>query len=249
MHPVILNGQLFRRLLHARFADGVAGLQSHWDASGGPNRATLYRWIGSALPRSPDDLLRLCALLDVDPFCLLVPGGGNAIAAASALIHAYQNDHWERVPALSFLRQFAGRQSEWPPSALATEHYRRNWSVIDFTHSASLGHSYYARLELRPTPDRGLLPTTYHFAFRQQHFFGSKWLHYGYVVDHASKVSLVHINGHIQDYDRSANQSRAIVETFFGPISTTFRVASLHSFDLRILTPTETANAPAVRFP
>lgn len=247
MKPVKLNGDLLREIIEARFAGGISDVQDLWPTEPGPARATIYRWMKGGLPQSSNDFLRLCATLDVDPFSLLIPNARELSGSINALLAAFYSDLW--TPALAFMKDFLGRRAEWPPLAPAIQFYQRNWITFDFVHSATSEANFYALLSLTSSrTDYPSLPTVCHFAYRNENFYGKRWLHYGFVQQTKSEVKLIHINGHFQDYKKQLQQEPARVETFFGPSPTQFRVASLHPFSIQRIYDSN-SNLPSVRFP
>jgi len=212
-----------------------------------PNNSTVYRWIkGESVPKSSDLFLRLAGLLDVDPFALIAVPDGDILAAADELLRIVQ--HTFTPPSwLQFVHGFFGRQLAWPPEELATAYFNRPWHASSFTHDAAARTNFYATVVLGQPASTGR-PQVFHFAYRHPTRFRARWLQFGLVRVHSRSVALHHIDGHIEQLDRSAPQEPIRVETWFGPGPALFRIASLHPFTHSL---DEAANTTgkAVRFP
>ncbi len=233
MSPIRINGELLKALIQRQFRGGVNELLSIWDTQGGVHRSTVHRWAKGSLPQSREDMLRLCGILDVDPFCLVLPACGDAMGAVNQLIYAFQNDHWR--PALSFIKDFMGRRPEWPPKYVAAEYFGRQWYTKDFEHDSSVMKNFYSPIVIFGELQKDLMrPQTFHFAYRHENLFGRRWLHYGFVVRSGLAVRLLHINGHTDEYITRNHREPTRVETFFGQENAIFRIASLHPFSLNI---------------
>jgi hypothetical protein len=247
MESVRLDGELLRALLQSRLPSGIPELLARWDPNASLHRSTVYRWLKGSLPQSTGDMLRLCSILDVDPFALVVPSGTDFMASAHSLVYSYQNDHWK--PALAFMKSFLGRRPEWPPQGLAKTHFAREWHVAEITHEASTEVNVFATFAIESGSEHhDSHPHVCHFAYRSPASFGGRWLHYGYVQQRADEVKLAHIGGHFESYRKASANEPACVQTFFGPSLAQFRVASLHPFRISRQTIVDPAS-PRVRFP
>jgi hypothetical protein len=198
-----------------------------------PDRATIYRWLNGAFPRTRDDLLRLCGFLDVDPFCMLTLPATDEAAAVRRLHSAFWLNRWE-PPALSFFAEFFGHQHYWPPSQLAKQYYGRDWHTEEFGHDPEIRANYYAQIELvrLAVPDSGT-PQVFHFAYQQPGLFGQRWIQYGFVERQGLLVRLLNITGQVEHYRAESGDRPSVVETWFGPSLANFRIASLHPFSMR----------------
>lgn len=247
MKSVRLNGELLRAIIESRLPAGIPDLLAQWDQNASLHRSTVYRWIKGSLPQSTDDMLRLCSILDVDPFALVTPTGSDFTVSAHSLIYAYQNDHWK--PALAFMKYFLGRRQDWPPRDLVRTHFGRDWHVTDITHEASAEVNLFATFEIqRGSEQNESHPHVCHFAYRNPISFGGRWLHYGFIQQYDEEVKLVHINGQFASYRKASASEPALVQTYFGPSPAEFRIASLHPFQVTRCTTPEQA-MPSVRFP
>ncbi|QDZ00113.1 hypothetical protein FQ775_06805 [Nitratireductor mangrovi] len=257
MGVVGLKGELLKDLLEAQRRSGGNDLAALWDRVPGgaakeepppsPDNATVYRWIQGQLPRKKS-FMRLCAVLDVDPLALLTARDGDMDRAIEHLLSSFQLEHWHN-PALSFLKDFFGRQKSWPPAAFARQWYGRDWIEQDFEHEASSKRNYYATVEIAGCgPVFSERPQICHFAFRIPGFFRNRWLEFGIVERHGRQVRLFHINGHVDSYVAEDPSDPSLVEMWFGPGPAVFRVASLHAFSSRV-TGESRPDQVKVRFP
>lgn len=247
-----LDPALLRMLIAKRLPGGIAELQDRWVQSPAqvdrdaavPHRSTMHRWSTGKVPRTSDDLLRLCGVLDIDPLCLLTLPQADPDLAIEKLMSAYVHGRWQ-PPALEFLAEFLGRRSAWPPQGLARRYFGRDWYTAELEHDPARAANFYATFRIAAA---GEGPFVYHVAFRHSRLFARRWLQYGFVVRHGLAVRLRHINGHVDTYEAPSLASATLVQTWFGPGSVCFRVASLHPFALT-LDPPGPVEGEAVRFP
>lgn len=259
MTKIRLNGELLARFIRDECEGKVERFLDIWasrqdlrpdGAPDVPNRSTVYRWIRGTVPlgKNKDEFPRLCGVLDVDPFCMLVPEGGDPANAAQFLLRSFQLNRWD-PPALSFIADFFGRQAVWPPKQLAREHFGHSWFVEEFEHDPQRRANYYPLIEivgdLEVTASR---PQLFHFAYRERDLFGGRWLEYGFVTRQGQCVQLLHINGHAESYLTDTPDEPSRVETWFGPGPAIFRIASLHPFSVKVNDPDEDEHQ-RVRFP
>lgn len=248
-----LDPALLRSLISKRVPGGIAELQDRWvrlptqlDAPDAavPHRSTMHRWSTGQVPRTADDLLRLCGVLDIDPLCLLTLPQTDPDLAIEKLMSAYVHGRWQ-PPALEFLTEFLGRRAVWPPQGLARRFFGRDWYTAELEHDPVRAANFYATFRISAA---GEGPFVYHVAFRHSHLFARRWLQYGFVVRHGLSVRLRHINGHVDTCEAPSLASPTLVQTWFGPGSVCFRVASLHPFALT-LDPPGAVEDEVVRFP
>lgn len=252
MAEISLNGRLLRDLIAIRFKRGVSDLIEAWEASESPagktvpHRATVYRWQQGQIPRR-EELLRLCALLDVDPFSLLALPEADEADAIRRLHSSFWLDRWD-PSALSFLAEFFGHQTDWPPTLMAKTYYGRAWFTKEIEHDANHRVNYYAQIEVTSAQDhRREIPQVFHFAYQQPGAFGHRWIQYGFVERLRTSVRLVNIKGEMERYAARAMNDPTLVETWFGPSFTNFRIASLHDFSITLRS-SEVDTAERVRF-
>lgn len=252
-----LDPALLRWLIAKRVPGGIAELQDRWmqlpsqaDAPDTvvPHRSTMHRWLTGQVPRTANDLLRLCGVLDIDPLCLLTLPQVDPELAIERLMSAYVHGRWQ-PPALEFLTDFLGRRAIWPPQGLAHRYFGRDWYTGELEHDASCAANFYATFRISAAGEQSCEgPFVYHVAFRHSRLFARRWLQYGFVVRHGRGVRLRHINGHVDAGEVPSAASPTLVQTWFGPGSVLFKVASLHPFTLA-LDPPGSVEGEAVRFP
>jgi len=227
--PVRFNGELLRVLVNA--TGGVEAFIDAWsDPEDEPDKATVSRWIKGQWPKNSKRLLRLSAVLDIDPFALLVIRDNSPLDAADQLLDIVQSRR-SIPPAIDFLHPFFGRRKCWPP---VLEDHCRSWCIHEFVHDATRCN-YYEAIEIysQETLIR-LRPQIFHFAYRHPHNFGARWLQYGLVSRNGVGAALWHINGHTQKLLLRVITAPTPVMTWLGPGPAIFRVASLHPFEITI---------------
>lgn len=234
---VNLDGKRLRNLIDDR--GGVSKFLEDWTTTSGDgnedlDRATVYRWFGGQLPKSETTLLRLSSLLDVDPFALLGVTDRDLGSVADDLVDIVQRSR--SIPApLQLLRDFFGRQQEWPPERMARVYFGRSWFMRDFDHDPSEARNIDATIALTTKSSaRQRHPYVFHFAFRHPRLFAERWLEYGIVLKYCGTVTLWHINGYSKTIELATPDEPARVQTWFGQGPAIFRVASLHPFNLEL---------------
>lgn len=232
-----LDGELLTRLIVDR--GGVMEflgelIDRSADGDSKINKATVHRWMKGQLPKNPERLMTLAGILDVDPFALLAGDEEAVSMIAETMLEIVQHENSTPAP-LQMLRGFFGRQRQWPPAQLAIEYFGREWHVQEFHHDAEVRKNYYQVVALhgRLEPSR---PQVFHFAFQSTGRFSARWLEYGFVRRAGDWDTLRHIFGFSQ-HKRSGGADQPLrVATWFGQGSATFRVASLHQFELALCT-------------
>lgn len=228
----------------------IPQLQAEWASQFGdqPSTSTCGRWLTGALPQTSDDLWKLAKILEVDPIGLVeieVIQGEEV----DSFIRMFQLDKWGQYPAISYIKDFVGRQAQWPHKDYLEKYFPDNpWRCIDFTHDANLDKNFYQMVAISSkVVEKYYAIRTFHIAFRQEFLFAGRWLQFGLMIRTPEKVLLLHINGDMQSYIPGDPLEPLRFETFFGPESATFRVACLHDFSLELLeSPSPELNA--VRF-
>jgi len=195
--------------------------------------------------------LQLSALLDVDPFCLLVPKRGTVQTALNAVFQSLKEQD-SSSGLLDYLKTMYGWKTEWPPPYWVNDekHHAYAWHVQEFSHDPTTRRNFYKQVGL--VADGALVqvrPQTFHFAYSGAGLLSTAtWLNYGFVVRHRQHVRLIHMHGFTDQHDTSALTDPTWVETYFGPGAANFRVASLHPFELLREDP-EHLPERCVRFP
>jgi hypothetical protein len=255
--PIALNSSLIAELIES--CGGVAKLLLRWGDTYGeddvPNRQTLYNWRDGRLPKTSISIIRFAELLDVDPFCLLVARDDSPADVIEDVFQSYLHDT-SAEPSLQFIAAFFGWTAMWPPKYWE-EHRRKKpnlrhsfvWHEREFEHDTSVRANYYPAVALTSDPEIiASRPQTFHFAYSGKGVLGARWLHFGFVVRFEKQVTLTHIHGHTDACVTKTSTSPALVETWFGPGSARFRVASRHPFSLEFRGQDDGPH-PKVRFP
>lgn len=245
--PIRLDHELLGVLIEAQggvptFVDGWIAAHPHESL----DRSTVYRWIkGTSLPKSEQAYLRLCGLLDIDPFALALMEGAAAKSAAEEILRIFYAGTPGRS-AFLFLQQFIGRRLQWPPQDIARTYFARAWHMREFAHDPRIKSNFYATITLHGSATR--TPQVFHFAFRDSAAFMGRWLEYGFVRTYQTSAKLLHINGHTDQMPVAKSTDPMPIETWFGPGPAQFRVASLHPFRLTVDT-TDSQRGKVLRFP
>jgi len=239
--PIALNNPLIAELVES--CGGVAKLLRRWGDVYGeedvPTRQTMSNWRNGRLPKTSLSIIRLAELLDVDPFCLLVARDDSPADVIDHIFQAYQHNT-SAEPSLQFIAAFFGGSAMWPPQYWE-EHRRKKpelrhsffWHEREFDHDTAVQANYYATVALTSDPEIvSSRPQTFHFAYSGKSSSRARWFHYGFVVRSKKQVTLTHIRGHTDACTTKTSTSPTLVETWFGPGSARFRVASRHPFSL-----------------
>lgn len=247
-----MNGAWVRELI-ARRHGSVDALVAAWEArvtrgeqrSGSSrDRSTLHRWLKQGIPTtSGDDLFGLAAALDVDPIVLVDLSDAALDEHFVAERRLFQMGSPVRTP-LSPLRAIFFPGPEWPARRIAGDFYGRDWCVHPLASDVTTEVNVYAALVLTTPPD--VMPRAYHFAYRRRAARDRMWRPFGTVVVDAGTAVLVSESGDRQERPAGQRAGETIVETYFGPETSEFRVASLHDFTLAVSVPSDREGA--VRF-
>lgn len=196
------------------------------------NKATVHRWMKGQLPKNSERLLTLAGLLDVDPFALLSADEADVSALADNMLEIVQHENATPAP-LQMLRGFFGRQKEWPPQEIASTFFNRDWHTRDFEHTPQTRKNFYQVIELVGHASHET-PQVFHFAFQSLGRFSARWLEYGFVMRNGPKDTLRHIFGFSRHKAIVDAEQPVSVATWFGEGAATFRVASLHEFEINL---------------
>lgn len=245
---VHLNGDLLRSLI--KVAGGINAVQTKWrelrPTVKEPSDSTFFRWMnGEQLPKNSETLMALASVLDVDPIALLVVEKGETHTVLDDLLEIVQNREFIPSP-LSFVKPFLQRQKIWPPPIFAKQHYKRPWEEQPFNHDPAIRSNFYQVISLRG--ENSSRAQVFHFAYHQPGLYGARWLQYGAVVRYERTAFLWHINGHTEERELRGIDEPALVDTWFGPTETRFKIASLHPFKLSKLASWR-GDKPPMRFP
>lgn len=193
---------------------------------------TIYGWLADGLPKQRETVFDFFATLGVDPISIIdierngLPEnfgrlrlsflfGGIAAGAFRSLFELYRPG-----PA-------------WPDSRIAQDFFERDWSVRNFTHTATENCNRYATINVNP----GVVsnrPAAWHIAYRRVQNADGMWRPYGSVITRNDMRILIHENGNMQHEAVSAQAPGLRFQTFFGPSPIEFRLASLEPFDIAL---------------
>jgi len=215
-----------------------AWVQGSEDGNDTIDKTTVHRWMNGQLPKNAKRFMRLAGVLDVDPFALLAVDERLVSAAAETMLEVVQHENGTPAP-LQMLRGFFGRIKEWPPADLAADHYGRAWTTHEFRHEARERRNVYQAVEIIGKPI-SMRPQVFHFAFRSDGRFSSRWLQYGFVMRRGKTDVLRHIFGYSQRLPVAVPGAPIRVNTWFGEGAATFKIASLHAFSVSLLPDTLT---------
>lgn len=243
---LIVNKSRVAALLHG--IGGISGLADRWGKRFGdlPDRTTLYDWTnGKRLPRSIEDILRLCACLEMDPMAALAAEGASVASVLDWLLRQSLAGLKTRgIPAAGIVDLF-GPRPDWPAPGLVRAIYGSGWRHKDFL-NAGQDAPFYQRARIVTTA--GGAPQTLHFAYRGE--TTELWRTYGHVTIERGQAELVHYFGP-NATGSCAEDGSISVETHFGAGRCHFRIASLKPFEIDLVpndTRDRSANSDAVRF-
>ena len=202
------------------------------------DRSTIYKWLDAGMPAKKDVLYGFCALLDVDPIGIIESSRQFIEKNFAKERRAFQmSDRSDTILAPFRAVYLPGWR--WPNSAIVKKHYGRDWCVAKITHEADEVLNVYAALSLRTAKQLSdYHPRVFHFAYQQKFAIDRLWRPYGVIIAVGDRVRLIAESGIWQEATADAFRQTAIVETFFGPRPTLFRIASIHEFTLDIDAPT-----------
>ena len=202
------------------------------------DRSTIYKWLEAGLPTKKDVIYGFCALLDVDPIGIIESSRAFIEKNFAKERRAFQmSDKEDTILAPFRVVYLPGWR--WPNMAIAKRRYAREWCVANFVHQADDITNVYAALSLRTVAELPEYhPRVFHFAYQQKHAIDRLWRPYGVIIGIGDRVRLIAESGNWQEASSAEFRQTAIVETFFGPRPTLFRIASIHDFTYEIEAPT-----------
>lgn len=213
------------------------------------DRTTLWRWLrGGKMPERPQQLADLAAALDLDPNAIFDLTPEMFPTVCQRLGAVIRSGRWvDFLPAAACMESLFLPASSWPPPDIAAW-YHRPWYATTFIHQPEKDGTNLYLSFLIDAPD-GKPPAQYwHFAFRNRRGVETFWLPYGYVCRFAERVEIYNYGmGHANVVIRGTAEERFIVQTWLGDSPCDFSIASLHPFNLKVVSETF-QNLPLVRF-
>lgn len=211
------------------------------------DRATIYRWLKLGLPNRREEVMGLCATLDVDPLALVDLDSGAFIKLFERERQLFLLNQPIRS-RLSVLWPLIRPSPHWPDFGIGHDYFARPWSLFEFEHPARDIVNVFAQIRLhdRAEPEAAEPVRVYHFAYRKAGALDRLWRPYGIVRRRGNQVIAVAEMGW-RDMRSPDPEGVIDAETFFGPGPASFRIASLHAFDAEIIAPSQAV--AAVRFP
>lgn len=203
------------------------------------DRSTIYKWLDAGLPAKKEVIYGFSALFDVDPIGIIETSRAFIEENFAKERRAFQFlDKRDTILAPFRVMYLPGWR--WPDSSMACQHYGRDWCAKDFAHEADDVLNVYAAIYLENSdqwPDDH--PRVFHFAYQQKNAIDQLWRPYGVIIATRNRVRLIAESGNWQEATSDEFQKTAVVETFFGPRPTLFRVASIHDFIIQVEAPTK----------
>lgn len=236
------DGSLIEFLIEKRFEGKISKLLDEWyvrfwDANDKnfkvPHHTSIRRWLKGEPPRSKNDVLRLSGLLDIDPVALFKLADGKIDSILQSLTRAILFGNLEKG-TLSFVNTMFNPKPNWPPSEYATQYFDRKWVSKEFIHEPKGRPGFYATLELFEDAWDGVTPRVYHFAYHRKLNTLNAWIPYGVVVRSKGQIILMHSAAYAQTMASGPSSNPTRVGTWFGERSASFKIVSIHDFELNV---------------
>jgi hypothetical protein len=232
MAMLTIDREALRERLQRLFQGNISAVAAAWPHNQTqPHRSTILRWFsGDTLPRTEENLLSLAAALDLDPFALWHLAPATFPAFCARIFEAASSGNWNRIMSgLAFVGQFVLPSKNWPPIRLVRDYYGKEWVLAEFSFPAMNHRDYFESLLIVPrAPTAG--DQVWHFAWRPA--LDAPWRPYGFVRLFGTDLRLFSFTG-LSAQAILSEPSSFCVETWIGPGSAHFRVASIHDFSLQ----------------
>lgn len=206
----------------------------------------VYKYSKGELPKKEDTLFSYCALLNADPIAI-VDTSQEFVAKHywKERLHFFSS---EKKTLLAPFRPLFLPGQQWPDNSIVETYYDRTWHTEEFLFAADTMAHGYAAVYITPQDELPLNhPRVFHFAYQVKGAPDQLWRPYGITIGYHDRVRLIHERGVWQEIAKPEHSKDVIAETFFGPDSCWFRVASLHPFEIGVVAPSPETNV--VRFP
>lgn len=232
-----LDSEVLSELSRARFGSLEALAKR-----AGVDRSTLYRWAkGKKLPSEREGLLAVARALAVDPLLLWRLDASVYDQGHGWLETLIRGKSFGAlVRGLAYLDGLLLPAGDWPAAEIARSLGLR-WESFEFSHDPAAGANYYAPIRLSSSQ----CWQVWYFAYRNVSGLNRTWQPYGLVMRHPVRLLLLSVTA-FEDVTIEAAANDFVVETWFGPGSADFRIASLHEFKGE--RGTSTCSSAVVRF-
>lgn len=194
---------------------------------------TIYGWLQKGLPARRETIFDFFAMLGCDPISLIditrsdFPKNFSRIRLAFLL-------GGNSAGAFRYLFELYRPGCGWPNEELSQTLLGKHWEVRDHLHSAGGVVSKYAMFCCKLPKFEIARPLAFHIAYRRVLNADDLWRPYGTVIVRTDECHLIHENGFMQRKVRTSTNSPVQFQTFFGPSTLEFRVASLTPFSLSV---------------
>lgn len=226
------------KLIESR-AGGPTNLAADWEERFNENpkfppprqKTVLYSWLKDGVPPRGNQLLALCALLDVDPLAIFDYERNGYFKNFAQLRRKLQLG-LESVGFLSPLFRVYRPGFEWPANAEIMQLYGREWQGREFDNSKHWQSQDYGLVRAKfKRRFESFEPRAVHIAYRRTNSPDTMWRFYGTTICTNGKLELFSESGAYQTMDQiEPNEIR--FRTYFGGREVEFRTASLHAFDV-----------------
>ncbi|MDP5308680.1 hypothetical protein [Paracoccus spongiarum] len=235
--PIYLRPALTQSLIEHLHGD-IDDLVSAWEhlaetSSGFPSprqRSTIYRWLKDGLPSRGEEVVALCALLNVDPLALF-DYHRNGYFSNFAKIRVYLQRGLAAAGVFSPLYRLYRPGPRWPADDMALRCFGRDWFGAEFDNGDNWRTSDYVQVSARFLAPTNSFPRAVHIAYRRRNSPDTMWRFYGTVIAVGDRIELYSEGGAFQQMPRT-EPSKINFRTYYGGRPVEWRVASLHDFEL-----------------
>lgn len=212
----------------------VGAFASEWKADhpdDARSASTIYDWMKAGIPSTEHAIFSFFRMLDLDP-CAAVDHERTGIEQRFKQIRRSILLGGDRFPQIRSLVDMIWPDDNWPNSVSAEEYFGRTWCCRDFEHIAEVKNKYatvtIVQAEHENPEDA---PRAYYVAFRDDEGDDELWRPYGIAVRRSGINYVLNSKGKILS-EPSKHNTALRFQTYFGGGRASFRVASLHGFNL-----------------
>ena len=234
--PIYLRPDIVQDMIKQRFGT-IDELAADWEERVVSNRnfpkarqrASMYRWVKDGVPSRGDQIIGLCAMLDVDPMAIFDYEKNGYFSQFASIRHKIQLG-LAHVGVFSPLYRVYKPGPEWPSDETAQTCYERPWFGVEFNNADHWSETNYSLVKVkfaRPSND----PRAVHIAYRRTDSADTMWRYFGTVLSVAGELRLYSESGAYQTMPE-VELGEVRFRTFYGGRPVEFRVASLHEFSL-----------------